>query len=84
MGIFALGLAFDASQTVRPASVTLRGHQLHDLCSHDKIGVLIDEYDAKHFWGQDCEDLCAKSLTLDWATSCSICLRAAASSYRLS
>lgn len=31
MGIFALGLTFYTGQTVRPASVTLRERQLHDL-----------------------------------------------------
>lgn len=36
MGIFALGLTFNAGQTVRPASVTLRKHQLlvYDSCRH--------------------------------------------------
>lgn len=63
MGIFALGLAFDAGQTVRPASVTLRGHQLHDLSGHDKIGVLVVEYDGKYCQGQDCEDPAAMSLS---------------------
>lgn len=61
MGIFALGLAFDTSQTVRPTPITLRGHQLHDLCGHDKIGVLVVEYDGKYCQGQDCQDPAAMS-----------------------
>lgn len=37
MGIFALGLAFDTGQAVRPASVTLRKRQLHELTRTDMV-----------------------------------------------
>lgn len=73
MSIFALGLAFDAGQTVRSASVTLRGHQLHDLCRHDKIGLLVGEYGENNAGGRIVKSFCAKSFKLDWTASCSIC-----------
>lgn len=52
MGIFALGLAFDAGQAVRSASVTLRDNQLHDLCGHRENSGLFDEQDKEYCEGR--------------------------------